>query len=437
MSNYHRTKPVRVAQRSTEYPFWSILAALALIYLTPFVPVASYGAFAICVYRVVRFDAKVFAADYCLLIPLTLLFRTGGGVTLLIYLCLLAAAWYFIKDGIRGDASYVLLLLLLNYLILRMQLQISRFVLCFGQLFMLCVILPKQDSDSAERAAKLFCVGLVTSSVYALIFRNAWQIRAIRGAESQAIWGTGIMRFQGLLLDPNYYMTMVVLGIAILLKLWDCRRIRLTDMVVLIGCMLIFGVLTYSKTFLVALVLLVLIVILWQFYSRHYFRGLCFCGIGVLLALWALMAEDGIFSVVLSRLLGATNISDLTTGRTDVFLQYLKEITRSVPSFLFGTGLGGERLAYDPHNIYLEITYYSGIVGLGLFIGFYAAMVNRIGRSQEIDRKQNVVARYIVLIMVLVLHFALHGMFQVVTYGDFFVAFLSLKLVRKQEVATQ
>ena len=64
---------------------------------------------------------------------------------------------------------------------------ISDFVLCFGQIFILYVLLPRQDAVSAERAAKAFCWSLLVTSVYALVFRNAPQLVALRGVEDIAI----------------------------------------------------------------------------------------------------------------------------------------------------------------------------------------------------------------------------------------------------------
>jgi O-antigen ligase len=431
----NRVRTLREKQKKyDQYPLSGILIVVALLLAGPFVSrLLAFGAFAICLYRIVKFDSRVFAADYCFLLPLSPLFQAPNGMSLMVYVCLLAAIWYFVRNGIRADISYVMLIVLMNYMVARMQMNISRFVLCFGQLFMLCVILPKQDTESAERAAKLFCMSVILSSVYALVFRSTPQLRALRGNEAPAYWGSVLNRFYGIFEDPNYYMTLLIIGLAMLIKLRDCERItRLPFWTMTIG-MIVFGILTYSKTFFVVLVLLVAVYIVWQFRNRRYLYGSIIIFAILALGSTLLFAKDSPFAVVMTRLTSANNISDLTTGRTDLFAKYLEAITDNVLSLLFGAGMAARNLGRDPHNLYLEITYYTGAVGLVLFACYYWGMVRVMKRRTAQMRKQNLIARYVVVFMVLTLYFTLHGMFAVVSYGGFFMAFLSMLLVKKKE----
>lgn len=417
----------------TEYPKLSILAAMALSYLAPFVSsFFAYIAFVICLYRVIRYDARVFAADYCLLMPIARLFSTSGGFTLLVWLCLFAAVWYTILRGIRADSSYVILIVLLNYLILRMQMEVGSFVLCFGHLFVLCVLLPQQDEESAERAAKLFCIGLIVSSVYALVLRDTWQIQAVRGEESEAIWGTGIMRFMGLMGDPNYYMTTVIVSLALLIKLKDCNRLPPVQFWVMGIILTFFGVLTYSKTFLLVFVMLGGIYIIWQFWNRKVFSGMFLSIAAVTAASILLFSEESPLSVIMDRFLRADNLSDLTTGRSDIYVAYWDAVTKDAATFFLGKGIAAEGLYRDPHNVYLEIMYHIGVIGLLLFVGFYFSIVHVMKMHTVCVSKQHFIAKYVVLLMTLVLFMTLNGMFQTVIYGNFFLAFLSIMITKKQ-----
>lgn len=418
---------------TTAYPWAGMAAAMMLIYLTPFVSgLCSVLAFAICVYRLVRYDARIFAADYCILIPVIQIFRISGGVSLFVYLCLLAALWHMVRGGFRGESAYILLIVLLNFLVARMQLNVSGFLLCFGQLFLLCVILPLQDGESAERALKLFCIGLVVSSLYALAVRDTWQLRSIIGAEDEAIYGTGTFRFRGLFRDPNYYMTLLIIALASVLKLRDCRRIETLPYLALAAMLVGLGILTYSKTYFLVLVILAVLYVFWQLRNGNFLLA----GSLILLALVAgnylLFAENSPFAVVMSRFLSANDISSLTTGRSDVYMQYLEEITDSFGSFLFGAGLAAESLYKDPHNLYIEIVYYIGFIGLILFAAFYFCMVFVVRRRVAGTGRQNLFAKYIVVIMMLVLYFTLHGMFDVIFYAGSFVALMSVMITKAQ-----
>ncbi len=429
-----RTKPglLRGYNLTSQYPLPTILCALGLLYLSPFVSeYLVYPAFLLCLYRVFVYDARVFATDYCILTTVMLLFRTPQGMSLLVYLCLAADVWFVLRDDFRFCLPHVFLCLILTFMLLRMQWNIGDFLLCFGQLFLMCVLLPQQDAASAERTSKLFILSLLVSSVYALVFRDTWQLKALLGSESEAIWGSSIMRFQGLFQDPNYYMTLLATAMALLAKLLDCRKITLLPFILLELCLGTMGVLTYSKTFFLVLIFLVSFGILWLFRNGKVAWG-CIATLVTAAGAKLLFTLSSAFNVMLLRLTGAGNMAELTTGRTEVFAEYFRELTKNISSFLFGSGLASEGLRMDPHNIFLEIAYYIGIVGLLLIAAYYIALVVDL-RQRTGMQKQNFFSKYLVLLLVLLIHCTLHGMFSGTTYAVFFLACLSLLLGKREE----
>lgn len=436
MKNYHRIQSRRLPSLEiTEYPLWSMLAAMGLIYLTPFVAPASYLAFAVCVYRIVRYDMRTFSVDYCILIPVSMIFRTGNGMALLVYVCLIAAVWEIVRSGIRGDVSYAMMLLLLNYLVARMQLSISHFLLCFGPVLLLCVMLPKQDDASAERAVKAFCISLLIASCYALLLRGTWQIQAIRGAEVPAYQGSSLKRFQGLFRDPNYYMSMLIMGMALIITLGESRRVDTPSFWILIIAMSFFGILTYSKTFFLLFIVLVLSYVFLQFRGKKYGWGITLVVLGMVLGSYLLFSPNSPFAVVMTRLLSANNISDLTTGRTDMLRLYLAVICHDPVSLFFGQGMPADALYRDPHNLFVEITYYTGLTGLLLFILFYASLIYVLNRGLPATAKRHWSSKYLVLMMAMGLFCTLHGMYSFVSYALFYMACLPVLMPKKKEAA--
>lgn len=86
--------------------------------------------------------------------------------------------------------------------------------------------------------------------------------------------------------------------------------------------------------------------------------------------------------VYLSRVTGSFDakdkLSSLTTGRSEIWGQYLRAIFGSVKSILFGFGVGAENIGeynggqgFSCHNTYIQCLYYVGIVGVFLIIGFF------------------------------------------------------------------
>ena len=305
-------------------------------------------------------------------------------------------------------------------------------MLCFGQVFILYVLLPEQDLESSECATKAFCWSLIFTSVYALVFRHTHQLLAIRGQESVAIWGTSITRFSGLIKDPNYYMTMLIAGMAALCKLKETGRIQTLWFWGQIAVMTVFGILTYSKTFFLMYLLLGGIYIIWQFWNKKLFKGMAFTALGIVAGAYALFSENSPFAVVLERLTSSSSLSDITTGRSDLFVRYWNVITESMGNFLFGLGLKAPMLGKGTHMLYLELCYYVGFVGLILMLGFFVSMALELQDSNPAAKKQSLIAKYVVVFIVAVQYFSLQGMFQVLTYGVFFVAFLTIGITPKR-----
>lgn len=417
--------------RKDKYPLFGIIAVLALNYLSPFVSsLLPYLAMLICIIRVMRYNERVFATDYCILISVATLFQTPGRMSLLIYLCLFADVWYFVRRGVKAEAAVVLMILLLNYLLLRMQMNINYFALCFGQLFLLRILLPLQDSQSAERCAKAFCLNMLISSAYALAFRNTWQLVDIRGTETLAYFGGNFVRFYGLFQDPNYYSMLLLTALSLMMKLKDSRAIGWPTFLIGSAMLIACGVLTYSKTFFLMLLFLVAVYLVWQFWNKKVFRGfmltLCVLLVGSVL----LFSDNSPFAVVLTRLFSSSDVGDLTTGRSEVFVKYFEAITDSVGSALFGAGLAADNMGRDPHNLFIEMLYYVGVVGFVLMVVYYGSLIKAINFKMP---KQNLIAKYVTLLVVLMVHMTLHGMALFPTYASFTLAAISMLIAPKKE----
>lgn len=423
---------IRLTGITSKYPISGILVAIGLVLLSPFVSAyLSYIAFMICIYRIVRHDAKVFAADYATLVPVAQFMRTTGGMSFVIWLCLIAAIWHFIRGKVQVGGALLSLLLLLNYLLVRMQTNVNGFVLCFGQMFVLYVLLPKQDTESSVRVANCFCWSMLLTSIYALLLRNAPQIELIRGPESPAIWGTNIMRFSGLIKDPNYYMTLLLVGLAVMCKLKETGRIRSVRFWVSAVVFTAFGVLTYSKTFFLVFILLGGLYIIWQFWSKKVFKGIFFASMAVLAGLFLLLSEHSPFAVVIERFTSSDSLSDITTGRTDLFKTYWNVISENAFNFMFGKGLDAPVIEKGTHNLFLEIVYHTGFAGFTMIAFFYGSIISSIHKRTDRVNKQSIIAKYIVVFIMFVQYMALQGMFQLITYAGLFVAILSVNITEK------
>lgn len=419
--------PVHQLNIDAPYPKWGALAAMAVLYVAPFItPLLALVAFAILVARIVLYDAKVFAVDYAMMVPITLLFQFEQ-MSLLLYLGLFASVWFFVVSPVKKGAHFYIFLIFLNYLILRMSLNVSGVILCAGQLLMMCVLLPLQSADSARKLAQMFCYSIVLSSIYALALRGSSVLFEIRGPEMPAYWGATLRRFQGLFEDPNYYMTLVVTAMTLTMKLFACGHFKLSQFIGMEIVLLCFGALTYSKTFFVAVLIMALTGIVWL-YSHKKFMPAIICTVLALGFLLYVIFSSSFFAVLIFRV-ESGNLDDFTTGRSEVFATYYRVISQDALSTLFGQSLDAPRLGKDPHNLYLEITYYLGLVGLLLMITLIGTIVYQVSKK---SKKHDLITKYLPLMMVLILYMALHGIFSTVSYAIFFLAISSIMIERAE-----
>ena len=215
----------------------------------------NYVAFLICIYRLVKYDNRVFSVDYCCLISVATVFALPGGLSFVVVLSLFAEAWFIFRDGLVVDNALVSLLFLACYLMLRMQYSLSNFVLCVSQLLIIYLMISFLDAQTIVLDIEFFVLNVAVSSIYALLFRKSPIITNIIGTEVAAYYGSSLTRFQGLFRDPNYYMSLVIMSIVLLTLLNFKKYISKYVFLLSIGCMIVFGALTYSKTFLLLLCL--------------------------------------------------------------------------------------------------------------------------------------------------------------------------------------
>lgn len=171
-------------------------------------------------------------------------------------------------------------------------------------------------------------------------------------------------------INPNSIGIVNVLCVAALLQVRATGERKKLD-IVYIFALLIFGVLTLSKTFLACLLILLILLLIDQktkwTHKLRIIGGALICGIVLIFVINLLFPE------VIESFIKRFQVKDITTGRIDIMGVYHRFITEHPVVPLFGIGLSdfGEKVLnvyqvsiHVPHNSIQEIIVAWGIPGL-------------------------------------------------------------------------
>lgn len=228
----------------------------------------------------------------------------------------------------------------------------------------------RQENISLKTVIFAFTAGICMASCLAMLRQN---LPVINGFIREAVLKTGqseyATRFAGLTGNPNYFTMDVIMVQAALIVLMH-REKKQTLYLICFGILTVFGFMSVSQSYLLAWILLVF---LWFLLSLQ--KGISsvvrFFFIGILmLAVIAVFAFDYIELFVFRITQGVQGgASDFTTGRTDIWRDYLETLMSNVKMLIFGVGNSDfESIKKNTHNTYLEWIFHLGLVGTTLLL---------------------------------------------------------------------
>lgn len=186
----------------------------------------------------------------------------------------------------------------------------------------------------------------------------------LRGAQLK-IEGEVLNRFSGIQYNPNFYTMDLTIAIASLLYLIRVKKNAWFDWI-LITVLLTFGIMSLSQSFLLTIVFAFAIFIISGFALNY---AAILKSVIVILTIIVISAEAyriPYLNIYITRLdIGSgADLSQITTGRSAIWIEYFNLFLSHWRIFFFGVGLSVE--AYQlkqSHNYYLELLVHLGIVG--------------------------------------------------------------------------
>ncbi len=416
-----------VNEKPDSYPWKTAAFVIAAILIAPFTsPYLALLAFVVQLFRLVKYDISTACSDLAFLIPFMEIYRAPGGDALMAYYVLIlniVIIWR--RPHITANKTLIVLLLAFLYFPLRVGLKLSTIAFVCGGLLFLYLVFDNREMIDETNILYFFISGAVASTAYALIFIGSSSVSATVRIDSNVNDG----RFRGLFADPNYYSLILVLAMVALLIFYSQKKIKSIAFFPCFALLLLAGILTVSKSFFLMLAVITLYYMINWFVDRKFFKGMGSLVVFVFLAHLVFLGKIPFLNNIISRFLSAGSLSDLTTGRTELWGLYIRHSFQSFKNVLFGEGFDVVHYAKGSHNVYIEALYNTGIIGVGIFFAFFIFVFLDIKRDQG-DAKgkiSNKFMSFLPLMAVSMMYFFLHGISSVQFYFILFIMFISYK----------
>lgn len=308
------------------------------------------------------------------LLPFAGVMFFGGSVSVFNIISVLVLAKVCILQRMKLLKEQVHLLIIimgLSCLFLKNQgVEGVRSILLFGTgLMIMGFFITTRQNISVYLCARIFAIALIASAiVYELKdYLPSIKTYIIESSYRYNDVGDRVTRISGLMGNPNYFTLAINLIIAILMSSFLRDKAEVIDIVITL-IMVALGILSLSKSFVLALVFNVGLVLIYLCIKApsKWLRAMLFIaivGIGVLS-----FAGEQYIDILLERLSIGTqgrtlDVNSYASGRFDKFELYFDYWAANPLDFFLGSGYAATIDGHASHNVYIETFFYFGVIG--------------------------------------------------------------------------
>lgn len=251
--------------------------------------------------------------------------------------------------------------------------------------------------DETKFYVLAFSAGLLVSSFMGLQKTNLPLLTMFYDdLNKEIIGGELIARFSALYSDPNYFSISIILAINLLLSFAMRREINKYVAIGMVVALTYFGFLSYSKMFMLALVLSILA------QSGSFLKTSRYKFVAIIVLAGVLLF--GISSFLTSDYFGnfASRIdpNNISTNRFTIWGRYLGLIFSDFKIMFLGVGISGDLyLNIGAHNTYIESLYHLGLIGSIIYVITLSKIINS-NKIVENRTAKNYVPLFLFLVMI-------------------------------------
>ncbi len=253
------------------------------------------------------------------------------------------------------------------------------------------------DNDSATKVIDYYSIGLISSSLLGLLKEVIPGLRSFYTDLNYEFFdGVEMLRFSGIFNDPNYFSVAVISAIVSIIYAKGYLRYSNIKAYALLAIFSALGLFTYSKSFILMLATVLLLEVIINWNKQNKVQTIL-----ELIVIGILLTSGSI--VVLDRLLSRFEATELLTGRETIWKAYWEVIESRSHYWWFGCGLDAPYVIKPSHNLYIELIYYSGVVGMILYLFGW------IGIVFSSHKNKITILNLSLILMVFVMHIFLCG----------------------------
>ena len=378
--------------------FLICFASMGGLYLSVYNHSFSLLVFALNILSIFFLNTTEMYCEMFFLFPYTMIYKFNvGSTSLFTYLTLVFVLVFLFKNRFKINKKFLLCFVFLAvYLIIGMGNNYTDFIKLLSMAVIASLFTTLIDRKNFSNIVLYVCLGTVTSALIGLR-KASWPALAsfFSNLKSEYINGVETYRFTGLYMDPNYFSILVIICLVSLLTFAFKKEIKGGITVILAAALVYFGALTYSRIFYLSLLVALIFVLVLRMKSTGKIIGSLALAVAIITIGIYFANKAGIISNILYRF----SATDITNNRTNIWGQYIDYFNSSVKTFFLGDGIGASYYnGVGPHNTYIEMVYFLGIIGSLIYVGMYWCIL-KTGRCIEKRKFVNYSLLFILMIM--------------------------------------
>ena len=357
-------------------PFLCFFIA-AFIIIGLYVPMMNFIALFVAMYMILVASKNSLICIVVFLLPFATVFKlTIPGFSFFNIILIVAILRALMLNNFRLSTKSCMALLLFGCFTVLISLKadiIACVTVVCSFIFVICLMDKNKDEIILGDVVFFASIGVIVTSIVAMLnvdvfprLRPLMEVAATIRIEA----GEYFFRFSGLMGNPNHYSFLMSILIAVYCVIIIKNKAKLLDFIIFI-ILSVFGFMSISLSFIFAYIIMVLFVLCSAFKRnmKDFIKYFAIFSFGLFLCL--IFLDKDTFDVIALRFVRifdeSSELSSVTSGRSVLWIYYLKYLFANIPTLILGSGIGSGNLPIGAsHSFYIDILYHLGIIG-GIF----------------------------------------------------------------------